>query len=548
MAILCDTNGACDLIAGKLAAAGIAAQRASAGLCSTSEGRYVRAGLRYYVDKRDSLAVAEMARMLDFPVSGGALLEELLAKPHAEAFRQLEVVKLIDAAREGNAAAGPLAMFDLVTNAMAVRERCLEWGDAHGRLDNVDALRTCAVEYVALCEASGTGCTPAGLLGHLEELAADKQDLKALLPGNDTVAVETWHAAKGREWPVTILYGLESDRSRSAFGVNVFGRDTFDVADPLAGRWIGFWPFPYSGNANATLFELADNSATGKKIATQSLFERLRVLYVVWTRARDRLILATQDESLGGGVLGLLGAQALLGGEDDDTIVVAGKQVGMIKRTPQAAAMPEKQVKMNAWFACPGTLTDHVPETVLPSAVKAAGRAGDPELLGERMALNGKPDMAEIGNAIHGFLAADRADWKREKRLALAAEILQRGGVAGAVTPEALVAAADNLELWLAAKWPGALRHREWPVLMRLVDGSMLNGTADLVLETAAGFVVIDHKSFPGDQAQAITRAGEHAGQLAAYAGAVAAATGKPVKAMYIHLPVSGNVIPVESV
>jgi ATP-dependent exoDNAse (exonuclease V) beta subunit len=161
------------------------------------------------------------------------------------------------------------------------------------------------------------------------------------------------------------------------------------------------------------------------------------------------------------------------------------------------------------------------------------------------MVLNGDPAMDALGNAIHGFLAADRLEWPHAKRVSMAGELLQRNGVAGAVLPEAVVEAGDNLGKWIESKWPRAKRHREWPVLMRQEDGSTLKGTADLVLETAAGFVIIDHKSFPGSQVQAVTRAGEHAGQLTAYAAAVSAATGKPVVAMYIHLPVGGNVIPV---
>jgi hypothetical protein len=396
------------------------------------------------------------------------------------------------------------------------------------------------------------GCTPAGLLAHLDQLEADGKDLKALLPGADAVAVETWYAAKGREWPVTILYSLESDRPREVFGVNAFGRGKVDVNDPLKGRWIGYWPFPYQPAATkAALCAFALDSKAGKELFAQSRFEKLRLLYVMWTRARDRLILVTKKDELTGGILSLLcgkGAIPLLSASEKSALTVAGKNVKIVKRLPGELAVTPPSIAMSAWYPCPTTVTDHAPEFVLPSGMKAAGQAGTPERVGERMALNGDPAMDALGNAIHGFLAADRSDWPSAKRLALAGGILQRNGVAGAVLPEAVVGAGDNLGKWIASKWPGAKQHREWPVLMRQADGSTLKGTADLVLETAAGFVIIDHKSFPGSQVQAVTRAGEHAGQLAAYAAAVSTATGKPVVAMYIHLPVGGTAIPVEAV
>jgi ATP-dependent exoDNAse (exonuclease V) beta subunit len=83
-------------------------------------------------------------------------------------------------------------------------------------------------------------------------------------------------------------------------------------------------------------------------------------------------------------------------------------------------------------------------------------------------------------------------------------------------------------------------------VLHRLREGTILRGVADLVLEVATGLVLLDHKGFPGSREQATARAGEYAGQLAAYANALTAATGKPVAAAYIHLPVSGLVCVVD--
>ena len=82
---------------------------------------------------------------------------------------------------------------------------------------------------------------------------------------------------------------------------------------------------------------------------------------------------------------------------------------------------------------------------------------------------------------------------------------------------------------------------------MRLKTGSTLRGVADLVLETRAGYVVIDHKSFPGNRDKAVEKAASHAGQVLAYAEAIRAATGRPVAGAWIHLPVAGLVAPVEA-
>ena len=127
----------------------------------------------------------------------------------------------------------------------------------------------------------------------------------------------------------------------------------------------------------------------------------------------------------------------------------------------------------------------------------------------------------------------------------MACETLDRFDVAGCVEAAQLPVASDRLHQWIESRWPGAVWRREWPVLHRLPEGTVLRGVVDLVLETEAGLVLLDHKSFPGSREQARARAGEYAGQLAAYAGALEAATGKTVTAAYIHLPVSGFVIEV---
>jgi hypothetical protein len=153
--------------------------------------------------------------------------------------------------------------------------------------------------------------------------------------------------------------------------------------------------------------------------------------------------------------------------------------------------------------------------------------------------------MQLLGEAIHGFLAADRPTLDTADRREIARGLLQRWDVAGALPPDDLLRASDRLRHWVDTRWPGAIWHREWPLLHRQPNGTIVRGTADLVIEHADGFAVIDHKSFPGSAEQAALRAAGFAGQLAAYAAAVAAATGRPVTECFVHLPVLAAVVPV---
>jgi ATP-dependent exoDNAse (exonuclease V) beta subunit len=162
--------------------------------------------------------------------------------------------------------------------------------------------------------------------------------------------------------------------------------------------------------------------------------------------------------------------------------------------------------------------------------------------LGERIALEGNPEMDLVGEAIHGFLAVDDNSRDEGKRLAMAEKILQNWNVT-AVTPENLVEASDRLRTHIDKMFgKDCVWRKEWPIHLRK-GNQMAMGWIDLLLETPEGFVIIDHKSFPGSKDRRQERALSHAPQLALYRDAVEKATGKTVIATIIHMPVVGEMI-----
>ncbi|HEX8908266.1 MAG TPA: PD-(D/E)XK nuclease family protein, partial [Anaeromyxobacteraceae bacterium] len=166
--------------------------------------------------------------------------------------------------------------------------------------------------------------------------------------------------------------------------------------------------------------------------------------------------------------------------------------------------------------------------------------------LAGRAPLEGGTDMAALGDAVHAFLAADRFEGDRA---AIAARLLAAFGVAGAVAPRSLVRASDALRAALESRFPGAAWRREWPVRARLADRGqprLLQGEVDLFLELADGFVLVDHKSFPGSDRERDARVVEHAAQLGLYAFALERALGKPLRAAFIHLPIRGELAEVD--
>ncbi len=570
VAVLCYQNATCERLAHELAGLGVRSVLARAGLLRTPEALLVLAGLRLFVDARDTLAAAELARLVAYPASGDEWLADVMARPAREAFAALEVVRRIDAARAATPHAGALAAFDAVLEAVAARERCLEWGDSTFRLANLDALRAHAVTYTNLCASDGRGCTPAGLVAAFVALETSELDARAVLAQEDAVVVSTWHSAKGLEWPITVLFDVDRDPYFTALGVQVVAdRPGFDVADPLAERWVRYWPTPYHPMQKKTPFHQR-LQASPETAAVRAREERQarRLFYVGWTRARDRVVLAARPTSLGFGMVAqlqdeggnrLLPELALTNETPTQEVVWGGRPTTVRLRevVPVARVAPDLTPGLGYPRRDPQTYppavvvpSSMVPPTALPEAgpemdVVSAVAGLQLERYGDRLVLSGNPEMQLLGDAIHGFLAADRPTLDVDRRRALARGLLERWGVPFALPPDDLLRASDRLQKWVDGRWPGAVWHREWPLLHRQPSGTIVRGTADLVIEHADGFAVIDHKSFPGSVEQAVVRALGFATQLGAYAAAVAAATGRPVTGCFVHLPVLGGVVPI---
>jgi ATP-dependent helicase/nuclease subunit A len=478
-------------------------------------------------------------------------------------------VKEVLESRRGHSRHGALAALDEVTEALDMRTLCHGWGDAVSRLANLDAMRAHAFAYAVSCRENGTGCSPSGLVSRFAELAGSAGDTQGIILDGDAVTVSTWHGAKGLEWPVTVLFELNPrEKAKSALGAHMLSdREKIDLDDPLGGRWIRYWPEPYSNrNTKGPFYERLKNCPASQEEQKRTAFEGLRLLYVGWTRARDRLVLVSREGELFEGPLALLknGDQPLVSDPNAKSVFWAGQEVSILVRRADNEAAVRSDPVAEEDYVSDGPRA-YPPATINPSeaqepaaadlapahaAAPPAQTASQVQTIGGRAGVSASSEdqWTILGTAIHTFLCADRDGLGAVERLALAEEILGRWGASGWIEPAALVQAGTALKDWIAREWPGAAWHREWPLLHRLPSGSVVRGTADLVLELPAGFVLIDHKSFPGSRVQAEARAASFAGQLELYGRAIEAAKGWNLLSAWIHLPVSGLAVRVLTV
>jgi ATP-dependent exoDNAse (exonuclease V) beta subunit len=169
--------------------------------------------------------------------------------------------------------------------------------------------------------------------------------------------------------------------------------------------------------------------------------------------------------------------------------------------------------------------------------------------LGNRIPVNGTPDYAVFGTAVHNFLAVEQGKRSSVEWQNAACRLLERYGVLPVIDPADLVEIHARLTRFITGTYPGAKVRREWPITLREKDNRLMQGFIDMLIETDKGFVIIDHKTFPGADAE--ERAREYAPQLDAYRRAVEAAamesgSGKKVLAALVHMPVIGKVYEVD--
>jgi ATP-dependent exoDNAse (exonuclease V) beta subunit len=545
VAILCRSNDAAREIAAALSALGLKVAVERERLADTPHVEMTLAALRWVADPGDRLALAELVRFFGDDPTSDLWLQAMSAQDQDAALRSaVPIAEDLAALRAISPNLTPAELLEAILILPAVTARFEFWGEAETRFDDLEALRGFARSYEASCAGAGSAATPSGLILALN---AEKPSRPKSLQ-SDAVAVMTYHAAKGLEWPLVVLTGLSvAPRPRLFREPIAEASSALDWRNPLANRWIRYWPWPYGGmSANVALADSALASEIGQEAARRAREEDTRLLYVGMTRARDYLVFAPPAN-------GALNALAVLdhGGpghirlpENQGDPLMAGDAAYPVRLIPVAVDVPKPLDPTQQTFVRTArTIIERAPLRRRPSAEKEGGAYAVIEriTLGPRLAIEGAPDMTRLGEAVHAIFAADRASEPAVDRRARAEAILARWGVHQVAAADVL-AACDRLNHFLEARWPSAHRRREVPVHARLGD-QLVSGRIDLLIEHNHGYAIIDHKSFPGSRDTWDARALLYGPQLSLYAEAVAMASGRSGGNLYVHMPIVGALL-----
>lgn len=544
----------------------------SPGLFSTREGELLLAGLRVVANRNDSLAAATVLHLSTDP--NVATPQWLADRLQAISDSQIDPETgkpIFRMPWEGHELLLPLEAIDFrslspslvvqqVIEGLNLPKRVHAWGDSIRRCSNLDSAIRHARDYEEAAISGNGSATIAGLILHFEQLAADENDLRFTSQGHDAVTLLTYHASKGLEWPVVVLSGLNSDRDPDMWKPVV--RSPSFEEDPLANRelrhWI--WPFgmsdgPFPKIKSGSGLELdALASPEGQEQTVRESEENLRLLYVGFTRAKNKLVLAHRNGSCQWlntltNVDSLLSprldpGEHLLDGIDTTFVIRHLNHDGVEQHRFQ-------QTTEQTWFAArAATNADAIVARFHSPSMAAA--VGDIALVATSLpgdqTFPAKADEAKfsrIGNSVHSYMAAlpSLRAANDELRTKVAERCIAAFDAAGLIPASALVSAGHRFVAWVQANYPDAVWHMEMPVNGPRLQGGQWTGTVDLLLELPnGGVVIIDHKSAPIRRDACAGKSAEYAGQITAYEE-ILQGSGVTVAGMWIHFPLAGVVV-----
>ena len=328
---------------------------------------------------------------------------------------------------------------------------------------------------------------------------------------------------------------------------------------PLNGRTLYYWPWPYGLQSKDVGFDAYVEDTPQLALRKKQLQEEnQRLLYVGMTRARDYLVLATRDFSKATWLNHQKDSNGnqIITSISSNSITINGVSFNIKTRNLQLPVQPleiTNHDEQSIFVGDTNKSTAFQPATFRPSMTKfievddedtvKMERLNVPiHSIGTRLPITGSPEMDVLGTMVHTFLAADSPKLELAKREQLAQSILQNFDISALKVPD-LIQASNHLHQFVEQTYLEKLEiHKEFPIHLRL-NNQKAFGLIDYLIELPNGWVIIDHKTFPGCEEFWGERAVAYLPQLQIYAHALEVASSKPVLEAWIHMPIVGQIV-----
>lgn len=318
---------------------------------------------------------------------------------------------------------------------------------------------------------------------------------------DNAVQIMTWHKAKGREWPVVVVAGLDTGIRHSLPYEGVVYEDFSDLGNLLEKARIEIVP---GFDAEETAERFLEEFAWEREQDARSL------LYVALTRAKEKVILEWPAYKKGKDLkkepywsllvraanMELTPEGMTIDGElfPCTTMHVDSQEPLELEKREEAGELPVfGRSCIEEGEVDPETLT---PEYVTPSSLHSE----ESQVKGERedivygkpleLDIEGIDDPMQRGSLLHRAFELLSGHPERASLLGQAI-----GNLLKEEQLQDLSRAVAAFDAWITQAFPGYTAQSEVPLLALNEQGSVIAGFADMVVETNDGLWIIDHKS-----------------------------------------------------
>jgi len=565
IAVLCRSNNDCQAVAEALARAGLRTAISRAGLLDTAEATLILACLKYLLNRRDSLSIAEIL-LLGEGWRTEQIIEHRLdyLEPDQEnnsreawAFDQ-PLIRRLEELRDEVIELSSAEMLDQLLESLDLRRVIISWGNPQQRLDNVDVLRRFALQYEEACNRMHSAASLGGFLLWLGEQARREEDKQGSGEGPDAVNVLTYHRSKGLEWPIVVCHSLEKRLRSDIWGIEIVPEtDEVDLDNVLGNRWLRYWVNPYDRqNKNTPVDNRLSESTAQTEKDEESRREEARLLYVGMTRARDYLILPSSGYPtrwLNRVWHGDENTPTLLPDTHespwewkDNFLDIYTETFAFPKDFPHADTVDGPISFLEARRG----KEPHIPYLIDLREEKLNGefeaRPGANTQYASAIPMDEETDTYQAAKMLKAFLAGFRPAASTEQQAAMARGFLKRFELEEFIDLPDLLDYGRRFYGYLDQQYTIQQEYRHYPIRY-FFKGRLFEPTLDLLLHTDRGLLLIQHSSFDGKDSKAKNKALELADFLFLSRRALQEVFGEvPVRTM-VHFVLQSRLIEVET-
>ncbi len=402
-----------------------------------------------------------------------------------------------------------------------------------------------AQTYEENCTLLGKATTLNGFISYLND------NKVSVLGAKDGVQLFTFHSSKGLEWKTVILMSLDDDFlnedkliKREIFGVHRIYETAPSQENLFPMPVISVFPSIFSGNTNVVdeIKTSLENDEIYENAKSKIIEESKRLMYVAMTRPCDNLIFALNGKSKSPRKyfenLKFNTIQTLPQTPGEKCDLFNSGFLSEFEKNADKNDVPENYSYEKETF-WPNELKSQKDKNLLPRNVNPSKLENEPstsvsktEELSSKINISGNTNKTELGTFLHNIFCVVQHKTNEE-----IAKIVANSGFAENIkNPDEIKSAWNDFTKYLEQKFGTAeITFQEYPFEFLMKTNQIAKGRMDFLWQTKNGFVIVDYKTFFGNEADVLSEqsesfAGKYQTQLDLY-GKVLESAGEKVLA-----------------